>query len=279
VTTVFNTLKSLQKSLEVITEESEQEAFIILEHCLNQTRGQLLINFQEPLDSEKNSNIDLLLHDRLSGKPLAYCLGEAYFMSTMYKLNDHVLIPRPETEILVEKAIEVISTNPEIDTVLECGIGCGIISLELAQRFPKIKILGWDISKKAFECAEENRVQLQCSNCVFHHGDFFENYPKLTSRTLLISNPPYIPTKDMKTLSSVVKDFEPQKALDGGDDGLDYYRQLFDLYKSNSFTLLLEIGIYQKKDIQILALKNNVAFFDDYSGIPRVVLVKKNDRQ
>lgn len=267
----------LKQSLSDVTDEFEQEAYILLEHGLSKTRAQLLASFHDDVADEQNRLIQTIVQERLSGKPLAYCLKEAYFMRHVYQLNEHVLIPRPETEQLVEVAISFLQQHRHINTIFECGIGSGVISLELAFSFPDKKIKGWDNSKRAYDCAELNRKKHQRLNCEFIYGDFFEGDFELNETTLLISNPPYIPSGDVLRLSPGVKDFEPHSALDGGADGLEYYRRFIHLFDQYSFVLITEIGIHQMEALRSMACHLNVEFFNDYQGIPRIMVVMRKD--
>ena len=277
MTSVLDLFSTLKTSLSSITDEFEQESFIILEHGLSKTRAQLLYSFHDELEVDESRRVLSLLDQRLTGKPLAYCLNQIDFMMHTYILNEHVLIPRPETEQLVECAIEFLREHPRITNILECGIGSGVISLELAHYFQNRIIKGWDNSLLAYDCAEHNRQRLNCQNCEFICGDFFNDDLKPTEDTLIISNPPYIPTSDILELSSVVKDFEPHCALDGGADGLVYYRKIINLFDTYSFVFIAEIGVNQLDALADMTKHLNVTFLKDYEGIDRLMIVHRID--
>ncbi len=206
--------------------------------------------------------------------PRAYETGTCVFRGHSYSCETGVFIPRPETELLVDVALQF---RPEI--ILELGSGTGVISIELSREFTDADVYSWDINPKAFALAKKNDA---LSRVRFFLGDFFEAEsiwrPLMDREVLFVSNPPYIPAGDIPTLDTSVKDFEPHTALDGGPDGLDYYRKLLTLFSTfkKRPSMVFEIGIYQKKPLEKLLadLKYpDYKFFRDDQDIPRILKI------
>ncbi|MFC1495904.1 peptide chain release factor N(5)-glutamine methyltransferase [Candidatus Margulisiibacteriota bacterium] len=209
-------------------------------------------------------------------KPLAYELKSQPFMDFDFYVDQNVLIPRPETEQLVEKAIEEIKNlklkikNLEL---LDLGTGSGCIAVSLAKYFSHVKITAVDSSPDALAVARKNaKIHNVYDRIEFIEGNLLE---PLAGRKfdLIISNPPYIPSKDIETLDSGVKEWEPRKALDGGVDGLDYIRKLIQEgpeYLNPGGMLIFEMGYGQAEAIRRLC--PGVEIIKDYAGIDRIAI-------
>ncbi len=258
---------------------TKDEVFFLLKDSFEITRSQLIASLQEAVPDgvflqKFQKNIDR----RRTGEPLAYILGNASFLGTSFNVKPDVLIPRPETELLVLAVISYCKNrgikNP---LIIELGYGSGCILLSLALKFPRLKGYGWDISQIAYDIASENQTALGCDSVTFYHGDFFEDN-KVTSllrekNVIFVSNPPYISTADIALLDTDVKQYESSIALDGGNDGLDFYRQCFQLFKGTDVSQFYEMGIGQKVHLCQLAKQNgylSISVDDDYQGIPRI---------
>ena len=255
------------------------EVFFLLEDTFEMTRSQLIASLQEAVPDgvflqKFQKNIDR----RRMGEPLAYILGNTSFLGTSFNVKPDVLIPRPETELLVLAIISYCKNrgvkNP---LIIELGYGSGCILLSLALKLPGLKGYGWDVSHRAYEVASENQAALSCNSVTFYHGDFFENNKVdslLKEKNLIfVSNPPYIPTSDISLLDTDVKQYESSIALDGGNDGLDFYRRCFRLFKNRDIPQFYEIGIRQKDPLYQLAEQEgypSISVDNDYQGISRV---------
>lgn len=278
--TLFSYLKKLESQLVAVTDEAALEAKILLCEAMQIETSVLLRDLSCELDSEVMAQVDGWMQQRLSGVPLAYVLGTAMFRGHVYIVRPGVLIPRPETELLVEKAIEITQETPM--TILECGVGSGIIGIELALACPDCRVLGWDISGTAILVAQENANRLGVS-IDFRHADFFSEEDvwgavlALGEPVLLVSNPPYISESEFVGLDRGVREFEPREALVGDENGLGYYRRLLTLTKPYpKVRMVFEIGSTQQEDLtQILAELgyDQYQFFLDYAGLSRVLVV------
>ena len=253
------------------------DAEVLLSHVLRQERIYLYVHFDEPMEQNELSKFREYVKKRAQHVPIAYIIGEREFMGLPFKVTKDTLIPRPDTEILVENVLNNVDKDKEIE-IVDIGTGSGAIILSLLVNLPKAQGKTVDISSKAIEVAKENAVNLQVNDrCEFFVGDLFAplNDNKFD---LIVSNPPYIPQKDIATLEDDVKEYEPVSALTDGGDGLSYYRRLLSegkaYIKENGF-IALEIGIYQSEDVKQIAMDNgwkNIKIIKDYAGIDRVVL-------
>jgi release factor glutamine methyltransferase len=204
--------------------------------------------------------------------------GRKEFYGRDFVVNEAVLLPRPETEILVDQALTLLQSKPE-PQVLDIGTGSGVIAITLALQFKDARVIAVDISKEALELAELNADRLHAADRLsFLQSDMFSQVPA-QAFDLICSNPPYIPSDNLEDLEQEVMR-EPKQALDGGRDGLDYYRILIEHapnYLKAGGYLLVEIGWDQAG--QILALAQRRGFGDcqvvqDYAGKDRVVIMK-----
>jgi len=222
---------------------------------------------------------------RLEGMPLDKILGTKGFYKYNFKVSEDVLSPRPETEILVEEALRIIQKN-RFKYVLDLGIGSGCILLSLLKELPQLNGIGIDASDKAINIAKENATELGISErCQLLNRNWFEDdfIQGLNQKfDMIVSNPPYIKTDEIKNLDVGVKKYDPIFALDGGKDGLKDYRQIATLsqklLKQEGY-MLLEIGFNQENDVrQIFEASGlrHISTIVDYANIDRVVVFKKN---
>jgi release factor glutamine methyltransferase len=239
---------------------------------------------KKPLTPAQEEKYMAMLKRRSLGEPLQYIIGTSGFMGLDFKVNPCVLIPRPETEILVEEAVKVLKKFKPAPRILDLGTGSGNIAVSIAKFLDQAKVVAVDISKEALKLAEENAK----ANNVLERIEFvYEDMKGFLEKDfapfdMIISNPPYIKTRDLFKLPVDVRR-EPELALDGGQDGLVFYRTIISrapqLLRKNGF-LFLEIGDNQDKDIKyLLDLSKNfkkVSFIKDYVGTNRVVVAIKN---
>ncbi len=220
---------------------------------------------------------------RSTGYPMAYILNEKQFMGLDFYIEEGVLIPRPDTEILVEYVIQYIENNyKNIDiNILDIGIGSGAISLSVGKYCPNTRVYGMDIGYTPIKVSNINKEKLSLSNVSFHQGDLFGAIKDLGLENkceIIISNPPYISKDHIKTLQKDVVDYEPLLALDGGIDGLDFYREITAEAKKflvNGGLLIYEIGYDQGIAVKNIMLKEGykeIKIIKDLQGLDRVVL-------
>ncbi len=249
---------------------------IFLSDILSKSKEWIIANPDFELkDSKIIDKFNEFIQRKINGEPVEYIIGKKEFFSINIKVNKNVLIPRPETEILVEKAINVIKKN-SLKKVIDIGTGSGAIAISIKKEAPDIEIIATDISLDALKVAKENSKNL---NINFICCDLFNGVKGKFD--LIISNPPYIKTRDLKKLPDKVKNFEPINALDGGEDGLKYYKKIVGEgknYLSKNGFIIFEIGYISvvKKLEKIFAYNNfcDIKFFRDYSNFPRVIMAR-----
>ncbi len=269
-------------------ENPRLDAEVLLGYVLNKERIFLYVHFDQPLDSEELANFKECIKKRAMKMPVAYITGVREFMGLDFKVTEATLIPRPDTEILVETAMERLGKIAGNETgtgkcFADLGTGSGAICLSILNYMKEIEAVTVDISPKAIAVAKENAEKFAVSDRIeFLEGDFLKPLENKGKFTAILSNPPYIPKQDILGLESDVKDFEPMGALDGGIDGLDFYRQL--LVKSANYIedggfLAIEIGINQSQAILEMAKRNlmwgKVEVIKDLAGIDRCVVLWK----
>jgi release factor glutamine methyltransferase len=262
------------------------EAELLFTQILNCDKLSLYQNRNSPLGKEKLSFISSVLKRRIAGEPIQYILGKTEFMGLEFKVTPDVLIPRQETEILVETALKQISdlrSQISVVNILEIGTGSGNIAVSLAKHLPGAKICACDISAKALDIARANvRINRVDDSINFIQSDLFASYDlRPTAYDLIISNPPYVTAQEIDNLQPEIK-YEPRIALDGGGDGLDFYRRIASQapeYLKEDGLLILEMGFGQAGSIKnILKISENFEIIEvvrDYNGLDRVIVARK----
>jgi release factor glutamine methyltransferase len=229
---------------------------ILLSKVLNKTREELLINLNQKIEPKKISNFHRLIDRRSSKEPIAYILEKKEFWSKNFLVNNNTLVPRPETELMVEKIVKIFKKKDIF--ILDIGTGTGCILLSILSELKNSKGIGVDISSQAIQIASANSKKHQLTQRTkFYKRSLNEIYHNKFD--LIVSNPPYIMRKDIKNLNEDIKKFEPKLALDGGNDGLDVIKKV--IYKSKNILkikgmLALEIGNEQFKKVSKI-LKSN----------------------
>lgn len=238
------------------------DAQVLLADILKISRPQLIARLNTPLDLIQLDSATQLFARLEAGEPLPYILGHWEFFGLDFEVNENVLIPRPETELLVEKAIAFLKNNPNKRNVIDVGTGSGIIAISIAKHIPDAKILATDISPKVLKVAKQNAVnhkvekQIQFIECDLLPED------KTLSPDLICANLPYIPTQTLHELKIYGK--EPTLALDGGKDGLNLYRKLFSIISKNNNHLSKPIWLCEIEETQgKSAPKLGHEYFDD----------------
>ncbi|MGA3178991.1 MAG: peptide chain release factor N(5)-glutamine methyltransferase [Verrucomicrobiota bacterium] len=199
----------------------------LLAHALRMPRMKLYLNFERSLTQEELDAVRALVQRRGNREPLQYIVGSAPFCALELAVNPHVLVPRPETELLAERAWIFLKASPpdQSAAALDLGTGSGCLAIALAVNVPRAAIHASDASADALALARENAARHHAA-IRFYHGDLFAAVPPSLRFRLIVSNPPYIPTERIQTLDPEVRDHEPRQALDGGADGLDFYRRI-----------------------------------------------------
>jgi release factor glutamine methyltransferase len=279
-------LEAIQKSAEFLGKKSVEsprlQTELLLAHLLKMPRMKLYLNFERALSQQETDALRELVKRRGQREPLQHIIGSTSFCGYEIAVNRHALVPRPETELLAECGWNFLSTiNAQPSTVLDFGTGTGCIAVAVAAKCPAAKIFASDISAEALVLAKENVAKNKVSERIeFLHGDGFAALPQMQF-DLIISNPPYIPTAEIETLQPEVKDFDPRAALDGGADGLDFYRmfakQAKQFLKSDG-KIMLEFGDGQSESIrQIFEAEKWIveAIKADYSQRERILIARK----
>ena len=252
---------------------------ILLSKTLNKTRENILINLDQKINTKNILAYKKYLQRRSNNEPIAYILGEKEFWSKKFYVNKDTLIPRPETELLVDKILKIYRDKKI--SILDIGTGSGCIIISLLSSLKNSKGIGIDISKNAILTAEKNALKYKLTKRVKFINKSFNNiFSKKFD--LIVSNPPYIDSKDIKNLSDDIKRYEPRIALDGGNDGLDLIKKV--IYKSKSILkikgmLALEIGNEQIKKVSKILIDNNFKIkqvIKDYKANVRCVLTYYN---
>lgn len=266
-------------------EEPRTEAEILLAHLMETDRLQLLLNRTGEIPPATDTAFNEAVSRRSSGEPSAYITGVKHFYGNRFSVNRNVLIPRPETELIIESALQWVElTRDNFNGQINCldlGTGSGILAVTLALNLPGAAVWAVDLSEAALETAKKNAEALKVKDRIcFLKGSYFEAFTHIEPEVLfnlIVSNPPYIKNDDLATLPVEVKDYEPVEALNGGEDGLDGYRAILsDLphFIETPALLLFEIGDGRQIEVEGLCaqtgLFRSVTWRCDLAGHPRV---------
>ncbi len=258
---------------------SRLDAELLLGYVLKKSRLQLYLNFDMPVFQETLSVFRELIKRRAGHTPLSYLTNQKEFMSLAFYVDSRVLIPRPETEILVETVLKQQSGKRRL---IDIGTGSGSIAVSLATNLPDWEIVATDLTADVLEVARKNAVIHGCTERItFLQGNLFAPVKTLENRSFdwIASNPPYISSKDFPTLPTDIRDHEPKTALIAGCDGLNIIRQIITgapQFLNPDGRLILEIGNNQSEQVQNL-IQSNPAYNDcqvivDYSGLERIIV-------
>ena len=279
-------LELLTKSIVYLKKNGSREAKLDVEYIfsniLKVSRMEMTLNFKRKItEAEKKIIREMLVEVGKKKRPLQYVLGFEEFYGYKFYVNESVLIPRPETELLVEKCIKLMNKieNPKI---LDIGSGSGAISISLGKELPKSMVLGVDISEKALKIASKNKVENNSVNVKFIRSDIFKNieYKKFN---LIVSNPPYIPDYEYEVLEEKVLRYEPKLALTAPNNGLYFYEEISKTapnYLIRNGYLAFEIGYNQGEAVKKIMEKNNfldIKIYYDYAEHERIVIGKLNN--
>ena len=272
----------IKKSLsENHIEYADEESVIILENILKYDKTKLLLNGSKIVDTKTVNTINSIIDRRIKGEPLQYILGIWQFMGLDFLVGSGVLIPRDDTEILVNAASAIIKKE-NINNLVDLCSGSGIISILLKHQYKNLEVTAVEKSSIAYNYLLKNikKHNLDINAVNLEIEDYVK---KINDNTidLLVSNPPYIKTDDIKNLQKEIQ-YEPFMALDGGNDGLDFYRYIINNYKNKIKSggyIAFEIGEGQYKDVSYILLDNgfvDLSSYNDIQNIVRVVSARKN---
>lgn len=253
------------------------EAELMLSHLLLVPRTILFMKSGVPLDPPHESALMEFIERRSRHEPLQHILGSVSFCGIELTVNEDALIPRPETELLAEMAWTHLDSVPSAaPRVLDFGTGTGCLAIAIAMKQPRASVHALDRSPKALALADRNAQELNLSDRIhFHEGDGFDALPEDMKFDLIVSNPPYIASEEIRELQPEVRDYDPRLALDGGTDGLDFYRRLAERtgkHLSPDGVLMCEFGDGQEKQLELIFSSENwmnVEFEADMNRKPR----------
>jgi len=262
--------------------EPRASAELLLGHVLGLDRVSLYLNAKRPLEAEELEGFSKCLERRLRGEPVQYITGTQEFWSLALTVTSDVLIPRPETELLVEALLDFArETGPEQMRLMDVGTGCGAIAIAAARELPKAVVVGGDLSLAALELARDNARRHQVSErLLFLCTDLFCGLGR-TLFDAVVTNPPYVKSSDFSLLPREIRDYEPRHALDGGEDGLQTIRAIIDQapdFLRSGGILALEMGAGQAEAVGGLVSRTNRYrgrhILKDYSAIDRVLVAE-----
>ena len=271
-----NAVKILKKSK---IKNSILDSEILLSQAINRDRKYIFLNSKENLKQKYSKNFNNLIVRRKRGEPVAYLINKKEFWNQCFYVDQNVLIPRPDTELIIEQVLKLFLKNYKLQ-ILDIGTGSGCILLSLLKEMPNCYGIGIDISKKSINISKYNAKMLQLTNKVKFYQSDVDNF-KIGKYDLIVSNPPYIKVLNLKYLENDVVNFEPKLALNGGIDGFSKIRKVIDkatvLIKKNG-KLVLEIGFNQKNKVQEMLRKKGFYInktLKDYGKKDRCIISTK----
>ena len=266
------------KELEEISPTPRLDVETLLQKALGVDRLYILLNLDKDLSEDEEKTFNKFIEERLNNRPIAYIVGNREFMGLDFYVQAGVLIPRPDTEVLVEEVIELAKDKGQIE-ILDIGTGSGAITVSLAKYLENAKLTSVDISEIALEIGKKNAISNNVEDRInFVKSDLFSSLNKNQKFDIIVSNPPYIKREVIDTLDKQVKDFEPYNALEGGIDGLDFYRAITTQakdYLKEGGVLAYEVGHDQSEDVSKLMEMDgytNIYTRKDLQQIDRVVI-------
>jgi len=272
ISEIINWAADLLNSKDI--ENSKLDSEYIISHVLRMSRLELNLHQEDEVAENDLSLIQSMISRRGKNEPLQYILGETDFYGLTFIVNEHVLIPRPETELLVEK---IIKENPTAEEILEIGTGSGAIAIALAANIRNVKIMAVDISNEALQIARENAAKNNV-NINFCSSDVFEN---VTGKyDMIVSNPPYISEIVYETLPDEIKKYEPKNALLADQEGIYFYQKILQQakeYLTEKGKIYFEIGYNLSESIKKVAKENgfrNIETVKDLNGFDRMMVIE-----
>ncbi|MBK9099710.1 MAG: peptide chain release factor N(5)-glutamine methyltransferase [bacterium] len=257
-------------------------AELLLADVIKCKRLDLYLTFDRPLAEEELNKYRELIKRRAGFEPLQYITGTVEFYGLELKINPSVLIPRPETELLVENILNIFSKEADLN-ILDIGTGSGNIPITLAYHLPKAQIIATDINAEALILAKENASKYNLSDRIrfMQHDILKEDMDKFPEFDLVVSNPPYVSLESFSSLQKEIKDYEPKTAVTDGSDGLSFYRVIVQKASpkiKEGGKLFFEMAQGQYDDVKDLMIKNNFSHIEvvkDYQNIERIISGEK----
>ncbi len=282
--TAHQLVKEGCKTLEDCNKENAKiDSELLALYVLGYTRLELILNYNLEVSRQDQEVYNNYISRRCGGTPLQYITNEQEFMGLPFYVDENVLIPRQDTETLVEILIERGKLK-SFKRIIEVGVGSGCISISLAKFLPETKITGIDISQEALKIAQKNAEKNQVeSNVEWVYGDLLKDFKSKELVDLIVSNPPYITSEDCSELEEDVREHEPMLALDGGEDGLGFYREITKQAKNyliKGGMLAYEIGYNQSKDVSQIMKENGFVQIEEIKDLAykeRIVIGIWND--
>jgi len=281
-------LEAIQRSAEFLARKGVDsprlQAELLLAHLLKLPRMRLYLNFERALELGEVDAFREFIRRRGQREPLQYIVGTTSFCGLELAVNPHVLIPRPETELLAERGWQFLNQLPDLNSAaaLDIGTGSGCLAIALAVKCPRARVQAVERSTEALAVARQNAERHAVAERIqFLQSDGFDALPAGSGFELISSNPPYIATAELETLQPEVGRHEPRLALDGGADGLDFFRRMAagaGPFLKSGGQLMLEFGDGQAEAIREMFERQKwivEAFFDDYTNRPRIAVVKR----
>jgi release factor glutamine methyltransferase len=252
------------------------DAELLLAFALGSTRIQLFVDSKRPLEAAELARFRELVKRRRAREPIAYILGQREFYGRPFRVDRRVLVPRPDTEVLVTAALARTRHLSMSMRALDLCTGSGCVAVTLGRERPTSSLVAVDLSADALAVARENALRLGAYNVAFVQGDLFAALLPTARFDLVTANAPYIPSAEIATLQPEVRDFEPRLALDGGADGLDLVRRIVDAAPSflrPGGVLAVEVGMGEAPEVaqRMTATFGAIEKHRDYAGIERVV--------
>lgn len=276
--TIKDIIVKYSKELEEISPTPRLDVETLLQKVLGVDRLYILLNLERVLSEDEEQLFNKFINERLNNRPIAYIVGNREFMGLDFFVKEGVLIPRPDTEVLVEEVIK-LAKKKDAKNILDIGTGSGAITVSLAKYLENVKVTSVDISDIALEIGKRNAISNEVNDRInFVKSDLFTNIDKETKFDIIVSNPPYIKREVIDTLDKQVKDYEPYNALEGGVDGLDFYRAITKQaknYLKKGGILAYEVGHDQSEDVSKLMEMDgytNIYTLKDLQQIDRVVI-------
>ena len=259
-------------------ESPRLDAEVLLAFALKTDRVRLIVDARRPLEADELGRFRELVKRRRKHEPVAFLRGEREFFGRPFRVDARVLIPRPDTEVLVQVALERTRHVSMCMRALDLCTGSGCVAISLGRERPTASVLASDVSEGALAVARDNAQRLGAYNVGWAAGDLFAALPGKTPRfDVITANPPYIPSEEIATLAEDIRSFEPRLALDGGPDGLDLLRRIVQdapAFLVDGGALALEVGAGEAPDVARLVEERgfqDVKSARDYGGIERVV--------
>lgn len=282
--TIAETLKLASERLRAASVPNDVlDAQTLLAEALSKDRTYLIVNFNEQLGEDLLTTYFALIERRSAGEPLQYITGHQQFFGLEFEVTPDVLIPRPETELIVEETIRLVEEQKlDAPVIVDVGTGSGCIAVTLARELENAKIFACDISTAALNVARRNAARHELQDRIeFIESDLLAAFPQTAFADFILSNPPYIAAHELPTLQREVREWEPHTALTDHGDGLSFYRRLLAdapaCLKPKGY-LICELGFGQSAAVLAMAASlgwNETRLLDDLQGIPRTITLRR----